>query len=144
MSLQRDLQREEWGTAATSVLGHPVSPSTLFRIQHGPRTPNTSGIPVDRQGWLAREDPDAPHHGAWTGAVAQLPLPGSLQCRGLQHARLPCPSLSPRSLLKLMSIESVMPSNLLVLCRPLLLLPSIFPSIRVFSNESALHRWPKY
>ena len=46
---------------------------------------------------------------------------------------------------KLMSIESVMPSNHLNLCRPLLLLPSIFPSIRVFSNESALHvRWPKY
>ena len=49
------------------------------------------------------------------------------------------------SLLKPMSIESVMPSNHLILCRPLLLLPSIFPSIRVFSNESALHiRWPKY
>ena len=49
------------------------------------------------------------------------------------------------SLLKLMSIESVMPSNYLILCRPLLLLPSIFPSIRVFSNESALCiRWPKY
>ena len=50
-----------------------------------------------------------------------------------------------RSLLKLMSIESVMPSNHLILCRPLLLLPSIFPSIRVFSNES-VHciRWPKY
>ena len=48
------------------------------------------------------------------------------------------------SLFKLMSIESVMPSNHLVLCRPLLLLPSIFPSIRVFSNESVLHiRWPK-
>ena len=44
-----------------------------------------------------------------------------------------------------MSIESVMPSNHLILCRPLLLLPSIFPSIRVFSNESVLHiRWPKY
>ena len=49
------------------------------------------------------------------------------------------------SLLKLMSIELVMPSNHLILCRPLLLLPSIFPSIRVFSNESALCiRWPKY
>ena len=48
------------------------------------------------------------------------------------------------SLLKLMSIESVMPSSHLILCRPLLLLPSIFPSIRVFSDESALHlRWPK-
>ena len=50
-----------------------------------------------------------------------------------------------QSLLKLMSIELVMPSNHLILCRPLLLLPSIFPSIRVFSNESALRiRWPKY
>ena len=49
------------------------------------------------------------------------------------------------SLLKLMSIESVMPSNHLVLCRPLLLLPSIFPNIRVFANESALCiGWPKY
>ena len=49
------------------------------------------------------------------------------------------------SLLKLTSIESVMPSNHLILCHPLLLLPSIFPSIRVFSNESVLHiRWPKY
>ena len=49
------------------------------------------------------------------------------------------------NLLKLMSVASVMPSNHLTLCRPLLLLPSIFPSIRVFSNESALHiRWPKY
>ena len=49
------------------------------------------------------------------------------------------------SLLKLMSIESLMPSNHLILCRPLLLLPSIFPSIRVFSNESALRiRWPNY
>ena len=50
-----------------------------------------------------------------------------------------------QSLLKLMSIESVMLSNNLILCRPLLLLPSIFPSFRVFSNESVLHiRWPKY
>ena len=60
-------------------------------------------------------------------------------------ARQASPSITnSQSLLKLMSIESVMPSNHLI-CRPLLLLPSIFPSIRVFSNESALHiRWPKY
>ena len=52
---------------------------------------------------------------------------------------------NPQGLLKLMSIESVMPSNHLILCHPLLLQPSIFPSIRVFSNESVLHiRWPKY
>ena len=50
-----------------------------------------------------------------------------------------------QSLLKLMSFESVMPSNHLILCHPLLLLPSIFPSIRVFLNESVLHiRWPEY
>ena len=50
-----------------------------------------------------------------------------------------------RSLLKLMSIESVMPSNHLILCHSLLLLPSVFPSIRIFFNEPALHiRWPKY
>ena len=56
-------------------------------------------------------------------------------------------SINSWSLLKLqvMSIESVMPSNHLILCHPLHLLPSIFPSIRVFSNESALHiKWPKY
>ena len=53
--------------------------------------------------------------------------------------------INSRSLPKLISIELVMPSNHLILCRPLLLLPSIFPSIRVFSNESALRmRWPKY
>ena len=50
-----------------------------------------------------------------------------------------------RSLLKLMSIESMMPSNHLILCRPLLLLPSIFPILGVFLNELVLHiRWPKY
>ena len=53
--------------------------------------------------------------------------------------------INSRSLLKLMSVESVMPSNHLILCHPLLLLTSVFPSIRVFSNESVLHiRWPKY
>ena len=61
---------------------------------------------------------------------------------GLQHARFSCPS---PELVKLMSIESVMPPNHFVFCRPLLLLPSIFPRIRVFFNESALCiRWPKY
>ena len=65
---------------------------------------------------------------------------------GLQHTRLPCPSLSiSLCLLKLVSIESVRLSNHLILCHPLLLLPSIFPSIRVFSNELSLCiRWPKY
>ena len=68
----------------------------------------------------------------------------SLRPHGPQHMA----SLSinnSRNSPKLMSIESVMPSNHLILCRPLLLLPSIFPSIGLFSNESALRmRWPKY
>ena len=68
----------------------------------------------------------------------------SLRPHVLHHSRLPCPSRTS-SLSKLMSIESVMTSNHHILCRPLLLLPSIFPRVRVFSNESALCiRWPKY
>ena len=61
-----------------------------------------------------------------------------------QHTRLPCPSLTLR-VCKFTSMESVMLSNHLILCHPLLVLPSIFPSIRVISNESVLCiRWPKY
>ena len=67
----------------------------------------------------------------------------SLRPYGLQHARLHCPLPSSWSLLKLMSIESVMSSKHLVLCRLLLLLPSIFPSNRVFSNVSSLHQVAK-
>ena len=67
----------------------------------------------------------------------------SLQPHGLQHTRPPCPSPTP-GVYPNMSIESVMPSSNLILCHPLLLLPSVFPSIRVFSNESVLRiRWPK-
>ena len=69
----------------------------------------------------------------------------SLWPHGLKLTRLPRPSPTPGACFRLMSIESVMPSNHLLLCRPLLLLPSIFPSIRVFSSESVIHtRWPKY
>ena len=69
----------------------------------------------------------------------------SLRPHGLQHTRLPYFNTNSQSLLKLMSIESVMPSSHLILCHPLLLLPLIPPSIRLFSNESTLHmRWPKY
>ena len=68
----------------------------------------------------------------------------SLRPHGLQHARPPVHHNS-WSLCKLMPIKSVMPPNHLILCRPLLLLPSIPPSIRVLSNESVLRiRWPKY
>ena len=69
----------------------------------------------------------------------------SLRPHEMQHIRLPWSPVNSWSPPKPISIVSVMPSNHLVLCRPLLLLPSIFPSIRVFSNESVLCiRWPKY
>ena len=68
----------------------------------------------------------------------------TLRPRGLQHPRLPSITIS-QSMLRLTSTESVILASHLILCRPLLLLPSIFPSIRVFSNESTLRmRWPKY
>ena len=69
-------------------------------------------------------------------------MSSSLWPHGILHARLPCPSLS-QSLLKLMSTESVMPSNHLILSHPLLLLPSIFAPIGVFSRASGLHQVAK-
>ena len=71
--------------------------------------------------------------------VSDFATPQTAACQASLSFAISC------SLLKLMSIESVMPSNHLILCHSCLLLPSIFPSIRVFSNESVLHiRWPKY
>ena len=68
----------------------------------------------------------------------------SLQPHGLQHTRLSCPTPTPGAYSN-SSIKSVMLSNHLILCRPLLLLPSVFPSIKVFSNESAFCiKWPEY
>ena len=70
-------------------------------------------------------------------------MPNSL--RPMDYSRTSLSFTSSQSLLKFMSIESVMLSNHLILCHSLLLLPSVFPSIRVFSNESVLRfRWPKY
>ena len=84
--------------------------------------------------------------GAWQATVqfGCSVVSDCLQPQGLQHARPPCPSPTP-GVHRPTSIESVMPWSHLILCRPLLLLPSIPPSIRVFSNESTLHkRWPKF
>ena len=79
-----------------------------------------------------------------TGSVNKFScsvVPDFLQLHGLQHPRLPCPSPTPRAC----SNSCLMLSNHLTLCLPLLLLPSVFPSIRVFSKESVLCiRWPKY
>ena len=79
----------------------------------------------------------------WLSSIQSI-ISDSLRPHGLQHPRPPCPSPTPGVYSK-SSTESVMPSNHLILIRPLLLLPSVFPSIRVFSNESALRiRWPEY
>jgi len=90
--------------------------------------------------------------GFWKSLAWPLPSSVQLSCsvvsdflrpHRLQHARPPCPSPTP-GVYSNLSIESVMPSNHLILCRPRLP-PLIFPSIRVFSNESVLPiRWPKY
>ena len=75
--------------------------------------------------------------------VAQL-CP-TLRPHELQHASPPCPSPTPRAYSNSCPFELVMPFNHLILCRSFLLLPSIFPSIRIFSSESVFHiRWPKY
>ena len=80
----------------------------------------------------------------WQNQFSHSVVSDSLRPHGLQHARHPCPSPTPRAC-SLMSFELVTPSNHFILCHPLLLLPSIFPSIRVFSYESVLPiRWPNY
>ena len=77
--------------------------------------------------------------------ISRSAVSDSLQPHESQHARSSCPFTNSQSSLRLTSIEAVMPSSHLILCRPLLLLPPIPPSIRVFSNESTLRmRWPKY
>ena len=79
---------------------------------------------------------------SWVQSLSRVPLfapPWTAECQASLFIT------NSQSLPKLMSIESVMPSNHLILCHPLLLPPSVFPSIRVFSNESDFHmRWPKY
>ena len=109
------------------------------------------GNPMDRRAWSATV------HGVargWTGLSDKhlgsvrfscLVMSNSFRPHGLQHTTPPCPSPTPGASSNSTSIESVMPCNHLIFCCPLLFPPSIFPSIRVFSNESVLHsRWPKY
>ena len=83
----------------------------------------------------------------WIQRLIGVPsvLSYSLQPHGMQHTRLSCPSLSPRVCPNSCPLSQCYHSNYLILCHLLLLLPSIFPRTRVFSNKSALHiRWPKY
>ena len=111
--------------------------------------PNPAHVPLAHSGYKITTGPSSSnfrHLGAHFSSVqfsSVAQLCPTLWPHGLQHARPPYPSPAP-GLLKLMSVESVMPSNHLISCCPLLP-PSIFPSIRVFSSESVLHiRWPKY
>ena len=91
-----------------------------------------SVLPMNMQGWFP------------FSSVQLSVMSDSLQPHGLQHTRLPCPSSTPKSFPNSCPL-SWWCSNHLVLCHHLLLLPLVFPSIRVFSNELVLHiRWPKY
>ena len=109
--------------------------------------PKVTGLAARPQKWSQKQG----HLRNWLTALVQFSWVQSLSCVRLftapwTAARQASLSITnSRSLLKLMSIESVIPSNHLILCHPLLLSPSIFLSIRVFSIESALRiRWPKY
>ena len=97
-----------------------------------------------RGGSLPPEMPGNPNNTFSSVQISLSVMSDSSQPHGLQHAKPPSIT-SSRSLVKLMSIESMMPSTHLILYHPLFLLPSIFPSIRFFSKELALRiRWPKY
>ena len=95
--------------------------------------------------FLPSESPEKPNIKCSVSSVQSLNRVLLFATPWIAPRQAPLSITNSWSLLKLMSIELVMPSNHLILCLPLLLPPSIFPSIRVFSNESALHiKWPKY
>ena len=137
---------------------------TKYPSQHWPMTTLFSSILAPRRqpllpragihqlsaGWRAGGS-GHPHVWSWTTLVfpsvrfSRSVVSDSLWPHELQDTRLPCPSPTPRAYSNSCPSHLVMPSNHLILCCPLLFPPSIFPSIRVFSNESVLHiRWPKY
>ena len=117
-----------WLSAAQPAHSPPYLPLFLF-ISPGP-------LEAVKSGWL--NETKAAHPGAFIPLLFSCSvMSDSLQPHGLQHARLPCPSLSPGVCSNSCPLNQS--SNHLILCRPLLLLPSIFPSIRVFFNESTLH-----
>ena len=118
---------------------HHAPPSMGFSRQE-----YWSGVPLPSPAYQLYLNLKKKKNQTWSVQFSRSVVSNSLWPYEPQHTRPPCPSPTSRSPPKPMSIESVMPSSHLVLCHPLLL-PWIFPSIRVFSNESALHiRWPKY
>ena len=119
---------------------------------------NAWRIPMDREVWQTivhgvakTEQPSTAQHSTaygsnWVSQFSHSVVSGSSRPHGLQHVRLPCPSPAPGVYLNSCPLSRwCHPSNHLILCCPLLLPPSIFPSIRVFSSESVLLiMWPKY
>ena len=115
------------------------SPLSISRTLPSPQT--ETSLPVNNNFPLL--PPPSPSVQFSSVQFSRSVVSDSLRPHEPQHSRPPCPSPTPG--VHSNSIESVMPSSHLILCRPLLLLPPIPPSIRVFSNESTLRmRWPKY
>ena len=143
---------QSWMREARLGHTHCVSPLMQAQSSHSSSTPVQLRPAVGVGCWLEGVPGRILGHwgcflhvcGRHMHAVVLFSHPSSLGSHGLQYVR-PLSLTISRSLPKFLSIASVISSSHLILCHPLLLLPSIFPSIRVFSNELALHiRWPKY
>ena len=128
-------------TAMPSGLNHESLHRGLNRVQSCVLS-RWSQQHIDSQAWALNATP--PAETVVVVVFSHSVLSNSLWPHGLQHCKLSCPSPTPRACSNSCP-ESVMPSNHLILCHPLLFPPSIFPSIKIFSSESALCiRWPKY
>ena len=116
----------------------------LLRMWYAPGKGKLSEVKIKTTAFALKEFTQSSHQFSSVQFSCSV-VSDSLRPHGLQHSRPPCPSATPGVYSNWCPLSRLMPSNHLILCCPLLLLPSIFPSIRVFSNESALCiRWPKY
>ena len=150
-SLSISKQRVSQSSAIANIIGHDlVSPE---EIKEGKKTCHTAAIRLQQLPTVSPEKPQDMENqdsGPDTWGVSSIQFSHSVMSDSLQpHWTAACLAslciTNSRSMLKLMSIKSVMPSNHLILCCPLFLWPTVFPSIRVFSKESVLCiRWPKY
>ena len=150
-SLSISKQRVSQSSAIANIIGHDlVSPE---EIKEGKKTCHTAAIRLQQLPTVSPEKPQDMENqdsGPDTWGVSSIQFSHSVMSDSLQpHWTAACLAslciTNSRSMLKLMSIKSVMPSNHLILCCPLFLWPTVFPSIRVFSKESVLYiRWPKY
>jgi len=130
---------KEWGSFLSTFL---LSPSCLALIFPSEQSSSPTHHHLQRRRNAVFHVPETTHQVSLVQMLSHVQLFTTPWTAA--HQASPSFAIS-QNLLKFMSIESVMPPNHLILCHPLLLLPSIFPSIRVFSNESALRiRWPKY